>query len=167
MRLEDALPSLPPLVAVVTIFLGPQLERNTWTFRARYTLDASGGLAWLPPDDDFIEPMRLHTLWRNLAPYHSDRGFKIAREVFRRTAALARSRGATPLFVLFSWGPPRPIEAHKEAWLYRELFEEQGLQAIVVDVEKFIEGDGHPTAAEAARIGEAIAQALPKPAATP
>jgi hypothetical protein len=162
LRWHDVTRRLPPLSAVVSLFHGPELERNAWTFRPRLVVDPGGVLRWEPPSHAFFDRLRLTTLSRNLLPYHSEAGFEVARAVFAQTAREAHDLGAMPLYVLFSWGPPRPIAAHKEAWLHRELFERQGLRSVVVDVERFIEGDGHPVPAEARRIAEAIAAALPR-----
>jgi hypothetical protein len=89
--------------------------------------------------------------------------------VFVMTARAARARGARPLFVIVSPGSPRPLDAHPEAAIIRELFVDTGLPYLLVDLdatERF-DVDGHPNSTGASRIAAEIEAALRKPDPAP
>ena len=77
-------------------------------------------------------------------------------------AQLARQRGATPLFLIPSLGPPRPLAAHPEAWIIRNLFEARKLPYLLVDLDPAwtLPGDGHPDPRATRKLATAIARAL-------
>ena len=65
-----------------------------------------------------------------------------------------------PLFVVPSFGPPRPLDEHPEAFIVRALVDD--LPHVVVDIDPahLLPGDGHPDAEGARQIAAAIAGAL-------
>ena len=71
---------------------------------------------------------------------------------------------AAPLFVVPSVGPRRSFEAHREAWILRELFVEPKLPFVLVDLspDEMVPGDGHPGPAAHRRLADAIEAALPR-----
>jgi hypothetical protein len=72
------------------------------------------------------------------------------------------------VFVIPSYGPPRTLDEHPEAWIVRSLFVQQGLPFVMVDIpsEFLLNGNPHPGPGGAAKIAAAIERALaPGPAA--
>src|SRR5207253_3109495 len=88
------------------------------------------------------------------------RSLRLTRAILHATADAARVRGARPLFVVPSIGPPRPPEAHPEAFIVNALLDD--LPHLVVDIEpsNLIPRDGHPDRVGAGGIADAIATAL-------
>lgn len=166
LRLLDVLPRLQRPSVVVTIFVGPELGRMTRDDRPRLAMGAGGAVELLPPATGLLAGTRLHDLFHNRLPYLSEgsleRSLRLASVLLPSIAEAARARGARPLFVLPSVGPPRPFEQHRERDLWQRLFVEPGLPHLVVDLPpgELIPVDGHPDAAAARRIAAAIESAL-------
>lgn len=161
MRLVDALPRFVRPLAVVTTVLPVQLFRNLHDDRPHLFL-RDGALILAPASPSGF---RLRQLLVNDLPYLGDRSLQeslaLTRAILHATASAARARGAQPLFVLPSTGPPRPLEAHPEAFIVRALVDD--LRYVVVDVEpaRMLDWDpGHPNAEGARQIAAAIAEAL-------
>jgi len=169
LRLVDAMPGFERVVATVTVFIPLQLSRNLYDDRPRLILGPSGELKFATAADDFLSRLRIRTvLWSEL-PYLGDgaieRTLKLTSAILRETSTRTRARGATPLFVIPSRGPKRPLSEHPEAWIVQELFVRQGLPFILVDVpmDQLLTGNGifHPGPRGAETIAEAILAALP------
>jgi hypothetical protein len=167
LRVTDMLPRIRHPVALVTVFVPNQLGRSLRDDRPRLVLAETSGLKFLPPATGFLARTRLRALVWNRIPYASthavERSIALARAVFTATAREARARGAAPLFVALSIGPPRPLDAHPEAAIIRTLFVDTGLPYLLIDLdvpERF-SIDGHPNAAGARLIASAIEAALP------
>jgi hypothetical protein len=170
LRLMDVLPRLQRPRAVVTVFVGPELGRMLRDDRPRLMTGANGGLELVPRATGIFATTRLHDLFQNRLPYLSeaalDRSLEVAATLLRATARAALERGARPLFVLPSVGPPRSFEQHRERDLWQWLFVRQGLPYVLVDLppDELIPGDRHPNPAGARRIAASIEAAL-QPAA--
>ncbi len=165
LRLEDALGRLRRPAAVVTTFLPVMLSRNLQDYRPRLAL-REGALTLVPPADGFFAHLAMRDLLVNELPYLGERGLRdslrLTATILRETARTARAHGAEPLFAVFSIGRVRPLDAHPEASLVRELFVDQGLRYALIDLDpsELIPGDGHPDPAAHRRIASALEAAL-------
>lgn len=166
LRVTDLLPRISHPVALVTVFVPNQLGRSLRDDRPRLILGDANRLEFLPQATGFLARSQLGALIRDRLPYASTdavaRSIALARAVFVATAKEARARGAFPLFVVLSIGPPRALEAHPEAAILRALFIDPGLPYLLVDLdvpERFAV-DGHPNVAGARHIAAAIEMAL-------
>lgn len=168
LRLADALPRYERPVAVVTLFLPALLDRTLRDYRPHLALADSGELRLLPPAEGVWASLRLRKFLRNVIPYHSDRQnqamLDLVGTIFAETARQAREKGAAPLFLIPSLGPERPLRAHPEAWIIRELFEARKLPYVLVDLDPqwTFPHDHHPDPRAARKMAEAIVQALPR-----
>jgi hypothetical protein len=167
LRLADALSSdVVRPAAVVTVFVPAQLGRILRDDRPRLVLGADGALGFQPAADGLLGAWRLRDVVHNRLPYASDadlaRATATTAAVLRATAVAARARGAAPLFVVVSLGPPRPLDAHPEAQIVRALFVDQQLPFVRVDLDGpyLLPGDGHPSPRGARRIADAVVDAL-------
>ncbi len=160
LRTIDALPHFSRVVAVVTLFFEPMLERMTHATHPRFVLD--GDRLQLTPADEslgFFSRLRLVRVWRNLVPYHDDTTLDVARAIMRSTAEAARARGAYPLFVQ-PWTGDEP-SPHADQWLLDALFAEQGIPYAVASIGSgHIPGDIHPDAEATRRLADVVVAAL-------
>jgi hypothetical protein len=161
LRTVDALARFAHPVAVVTTVLPVQLFRNLHDDRPHLLL-REGALMLAPAARSRL---RLRQLFVNDLPYLSEarlqESLTLTAAILHATAAAARARGAKPLFVFPSTGPPRPLDAHPEAFVVRALVED--LPHVVVDVDQarmLPWDDGHPDAEGARQIAAAIAEKL-------
>jgi hypothetical protein len=160
LRAVDALARLAQPVAVVTTVLPVQLHRNLRDDRPHLVL-RDGALMLAPASGPHL---RLRQFLVNDLPYLGEAGLRkslrLTKAILHATAAATRARGAQPLFVVPSFGPPRPLDAHPEAFIVRALLDD--LPHIVVDIDPahLLPGDGHPDAEGARQIAAAIAEAL-------
>jgi lysophospholipase L1-like esterase len=165
LRLRDVLGRLRRPVAVVTTFVPVMLQRSRQDYRPRLVL-RGGELHFVPPADGFLARLRLRDLVVNEMPWLGDDALREATRlnaaILRETARVTREHGAEPLFVAISIGAPRTLDQHPEAALLRELFADQGLPYVLVDVaqDELLPWDGHPNAAAHARIARAVEAAL-------
>jgi len=160
LRAIDALARLAHPVAVVTTVLPVQLYRNLHDDRPHMVL-RDGELMLVPASGSHL---RLRQLLVNDLPYLGEAGLqkslRLTHAILHATAAASRARGAQPLFVFPSFGSPRPLDAHPEAFIVRALLDD--LPHIVVDIDpaQLLPGDGHPDPEAARQIAAAIAEAL-------
>jgi hypothetical protein len=158
-RVLDALPRFAHPLAVVTLFVPDQIERNVDRWRPRLGLAPDGALVPLPASGG---PRLLKLLDR--LPFHGDGALRVTAAILRATADAAREQGATPLFVVTNYGPPCLRDDAGEAWLVRELFVAQGLPFVRVelDPEDTLPGllERHPGARGARKIADAVERAL-------
>ena len=160
LRTVDALARLAHPIAVVTTVLPVQLYRNLHDDRPHLVL--RDGVLLLAPASD--SRLRLRQFLVNDLPYLGEAGLEksltLTHAILHATAAAARARGAKPLFVVPSFGSPRPLDAHPEAFILRPLLDD--LPHIVVDIDPahLLPGDGHPDPEGARQIAAAIAEAL-------
>ncbi len=162
LRAVDALARFAHPLAVVTTVLPVQLYRNLHDDRPHLVL-RDGALVLAPPSSSRL---RLRQLLVNDLPYLSEarlqESLTLTRAILHASAAAARARGAQSLFVFPSTGPPRPLDAHPEAFIVRALVDD--LPHVIVDVDParmLPWDDGHPDAEGARQIATAIAEALP------
>ena len=127
LRLIDAMPRFRRLVATVTLFVPVQLSRNLHDDRPRLVLGPTSELEFVPVATDFFSRLRIRKLLWNELPYLGDKAIEPERcaltsAILRETSIRTRARGATPLFVIPSEGPHRPLDRRREAWIIRALF---------------------------------------------
>lgn len=160
LRAVDALPRFTRPFAVVTIVLPVQLHRNIQDDRPR--LVVSGGALVVEPA--FRSPFRLRQIFVDEIPYLSEsrleRSLRLTRAILHATASTARAHRAQPLFVVPSIGPKRTADQRPEAFVVNALLDD--LPHVVVDIDRadLIPRDGHPDSAGAAKIADAITEAL-------
>jgi hypothetical protein len=165
LRLGDALERLQRPSAAVITFVPVMLSRNVQDYRARLAL-REGALVLVPPADGFFAHLRLRDLLVNEVRYLSDRALResiqLTAAILRESASAARRRGAEPLFAVVSIGNRRSLAEHPEGGLLRELFVDQGLPYVLVDVDpaELLPWDGHPDAAAHRRIARELVAAL-------
>jgi hypothetical protein len=161
LRTVDALARLQRPLAVVTTVLPVQLYRNLHDDRPHLVL-RDGALILEPPTSSHLE---LRQLFANDLPYLSEsslqKSLTLTRAILHSTAAVARAKGAQPLFVFLSSGPPRDLDAHPEAFIVRALLDDLPYILVDTDPARMLPGDfGHPDAEGARQIAVAIADAL-------
>jgi hypothetical protein len=165
LRLVDALPRYRQPVAVVTMFLPGMLGRNFQGWRPHLELGADRKPLVVPPRVPAIESKLVDLVTEKL-PFWSEgaieRSLQLTRALLADTAARARARGATPLFVVFLWAEPPPLAERADSELLHELLDAQGLSYVVVesDPRNKVPGDGHPDAQAHAQLADAIVAAL-------
>jgi hypothetical protein len=160
LRALDALARLEHPLAVVTTVLPVQLYRNLHDDRPHLVL--RGGRLELAPAS--ASNLRLRQLLVNDLPYLSDaslrKSLELTRAILHATAEAARARGAKALFVFPSFGPPRPLEVHPEAFLVRALVDDLPHVLVDIDPAHRLPVDGHPDPEGARQLAAAIAEAL-------
>jgi hypothetical protein len=165
LRLMDVLYRLEHPVAVVTVFLPVQLGRGLQDYRPRLVL-RDGQLFLEPATSGLWSRWRLRDLWVNELPYLSDAALSqtmaLHAAIFQATSRVARARGAEPLFVVPSFGPPRSLAEHPEAFIVRELFEKQSQPYLLIDIgpERIMPLDWHPDAVATREIAARVEGAL-------
>jgi hypothetical protein len=160
LRAVDALPRFAHPLAVVTLVLPVQLHRNIQDDRPRLVV-RNGALVLEPASRS---PFRLRQVFVDEIPYLSEAklqgSLKLTRAILHATADVARARGARSLFVVPSLGPPRPTDAHAEAFVVHALLDDLPHVIVDIDPSHLIPWDGHPDAAGAGQIADAIAAVL-------
>lgn len=163
LRAVAALSRLAHPLAVVTTVLPVQLYRNLHDDRPH--LVERGSALILAPARPCV--LRLREFFSNELPYLGEGSLKeslvLTRRILLETSAVSRARGARPLFVVPSFGPPRALPDHPEAFIVRALLD--GLPYVLVDLspERLLPYDGHPDPEGARQIARAIAAALDRP----
>jgi hypothetical protein len=166
LRAKDALAKLSRPIAVVTVALADQLERDVHPTRERLVLSSEGRLELAPASTSWWQTSPL----RKLLGYHSSEAVPLARAIFRATADLARSREARPLFIWTNYGRPCSTTDRGTSLLEERIF--SGLDAIHVRVDiapdQTIEKgkDAHPNEIGHQALAKAVLDAL-APKASP
>jgi hypothetical protein len=165
LRLVDALDRLQNPVVVLTVFVPVQLGRALQDYRPRLVL-REGALAFERAATGFWSRWRLRDLLVNELPYLSDaalsRTIALNAALVRATSQAARARGAEPLFLVPSFGPPTALGEHPEAFIIRELFEQQRQPYLLIDIERarIMADEWHPDATAARQVASALEDAL-------
>jgi hypothetical protein len=158
-RVVDALPRFAHPLAVVTMFVPDQIERNADRWRPRLGLAPDGTLVPVPASGG---PRVMKLLDR--LPYHGDEPLRVTAAILRATADAARARGAVPLFVVTNYGRGCLRDDGSEAWIVEELFVRPALPFVRVDLdpEDLLPGllERHPGARGARKIASAVERAL-------
>jgi hypothetical protein len=164
LRIEDALPRYLHPLAVVAFFPTLMLTRDLCDFRPRLELREDGALELVPASNGLLSRLVLREELVNYFPWMGEarlrKSLRLAAAIELDLARKVRARGAAPLFVVPTFGPRRTFDEHREAFVVREVFAAQGLPYLVADWDQRIPFDGHPDAAGAEQIAEAIASAL-------
>jgi hypothetical protein len=161
LRLMDALDRLQQPLVVLTTFLPVQLGRALQNYRPRLTL-RDDQLVFEPTASNFFFRWRLHDLWVNELRYLSDadisRTMALHSAIFQATSLAARARGAEPLFLIPSFGPPRPFSERPEASIVHELFEKQHQPYLLIDIDRarIMLDDWHPDAVATREIAHRV-----------
>jgi hypothetical protein len=129
LRARDALGKLSHPLAIVTVVLPDQLERNVDVARERLVLSQRGRLELEPASTSFWATSPL----RKLIGYHSSDAIALTRAVLQATAELAHSRGAVPIFLWTNYGRPCDLTERGTSVLEERLF--SGFDATHVRVE--------------------------------
>jgi len=152
MRLRDTLPALAHPVAVVDVFMPGLIGRSFAGQRHPLPLPSPdfAGEPFPPEAPRYLHLSALYALSKHL--YWSDaaveEGVRAVALALRETAALAKARGTPCLFLVTGRTPQ---------WMLREIFEAQGLDAVVVEVpEDELLPDGHPGPRGSLRIADAL-----------
>jgi hypothetical protein len=155
LRLVDTLPRFEHPVAVISLFMPIMVDRLERVDHPRLRFDGDT-LRLEPPD--FLESLRLTQAFREGLVLRSEGAITTTSEVFRRTALLAKARGAPAIFV----APHLAKDWPPKAWaLVDELLVRPGYT--VVSAPFGYEGipfDGHPNAASTRRLANAVLEAL-------
>jgi hypothetical protein len=165
LRLVDALDRLQHPVAALTVFLPVQLGRDLQDYRPRLVL-RGGKLTLEAAATGFWSRLRLRDLFVNELPYLSDpalsRAIALNRAIVQSTSLAARARGAESLFIVPSFGPPRSLNEHPEAFILHQLFEEEGQPYLVIDIDRsrIRVDDWHPDEAAARQIADEVERVL-------
>src|SRR5215831_18913157 len=163
LRLLDQLPRFKQPRAAVTFFMTGQVKRNVYDTRPRLQLTSDGSLEPRKPSSGIAALLRLAVFRARFVPFHSAEAIPLTQAILRETDRRVRARGAFPLFVIQTWGPPgRSLDQYAEGWLIRTFFEDQHLHYVVVDLQGDwrIPVDGHPDQRANEAIAGAIVQAL-------
>jgi hypothetical protein len=144
LRARDALAKLAHPLAVVTVALADQLERNVRVTREHLVLSPSGRLELEPASTSL---WATSPLWR-LVGYHSSEAIPLTNAILQATAELSRSRGAIPLFLWTNYGRPCAVTDRGPSTLEERLFSGLSATHVRVDIppDQTINGaeDGHP-----------------------
>ena len=109
---------------------------------------------------------QLRDLLVNELPYLSDaalsRAIALNKAIVQSTSLAARARGTESLFLVPSFGPPRPLDEHPEAFILREMFGELGQPYLLVDIDRrrIMVDDWHPDAIAARQIADEVERVL-------
>jgi hypothetical protein len=152
LRLLDTLPRFERPVAVVTVFLPLMVGRIQRVDHQRLLFE--GDEPKLVPTG-FVQGMRLTQVFRELSGFQAEWAIQTTAEVFRRTARVAKERGARPVFVTpyVQDGWPR-----RDGYLVQELLVRQGLTVVDPEFrfERISNDDSHPNPASTRRLAEAV-----------
>jgi hypothetical protein len=162
-RLADALPSFEHPIAVVSLYLPSILLRLDSDSHPQMVFH-DDTFSLVPPPHPFWKRLHLAQVATDLVTYdpHADETLALAAKIFKATADRARARGAQVIFVGPRFGEPRG-----DAYLIDELFTQQGLPFLDVDVgSDRLPNDVHPTQAGDKKIADAIVAALAKDGVT-
>ena len=160
--ITEVLPRFERPLAVVTIVLAEQVERNTLGNRAGVRIGERGLLEHTDPEPRWATNVRLRRVWNDLFHFNDDEAFDIQRAVLLETARATRARGAAPLFVVTNYEAPCMPVNGEPPWLFGALFAGTDLPHVDVTIDPTwkISDDPHPDARAHERLAAAIEEAL-------
>jgi hypothetical protein len=160
LRLAQDLPRFERPVAVVGFVVPDEVWRAEYEDRPRLRL-VDGKLVKVGPEPEWKRDLRLRRVWRDA--YHGDAELDDVRAQVRAMRDLAQSRGAQAVFVYTNAATACQDVKGKAPWLYRTLFEDQGIAAVRVDIDEKLrlsDGDAHPGPEGHRLLADAIEGAL-------
>jgi hypothetical protein len=164
LRLTDAMPRFPHLLATVTMVLPAMIDRNTAIDRPHLVLRPDGSWLTEPRADRSSWPRSLvWDLLEHAVGMHSAEALKRARDIVTATVRETRAKGAVPLVVVFDWPRCMPDATGAES-IDRPLFDGIDVAHVHVDVPKD-EWDPvttHPDARGQRRIADVVLAELAK-----
>jgi hypothetical protein len=105
LRLRKELPRFSRPVAVVTMAMPLQLERDVADYRMTLRLGPGGSLVEHDASPAWLQSSPLLFIWRGAHVYHGTEAVDVARAILSETARLVRSRNAVPLFLYADYMP--------------------------------------------------------------
>jgi hypothetical protein len=160
LRLADELPRFQKPVALVSFVLAEEVWRAEYEHHPRMRL-LDGKLARVEPEPQWKRDIRLRKLF--LDAYHDEAVVDDVRAIVRATRDLGASRGAPVVFVFTNAAEPCVDVKGKAPWLFRTLFEDQGIPGVRVDLApttRLTDGDVHPGPQAHRQLADAIEGAL-------
>jgi hypothetical protein len=153
LRLAREVPRFRHPVAIVAIFMTELFGRNLDDDRPHL----APGLHWLPAEHG----SRVMALAGLLVPYRRDttveRGIELTRDALRAIVQLARSRGATAVVVVPTFGAEDAVQNALQARIFTD---EIPRLVVQLDPDWRLRWDRHPNARAAHVIAEAVADRL-------
>ena len=162
LRLADALPRFPHLLATVTFALPAMIYRNVAPERPHLLFQPDGTWLTVPrTDHDWLGSSRVWDLAQSAIGFHSAEAARRAHDVMAATARVSRARGALPLVVVFAWTPCLG-DGTSASSIDQTLFEGLDLPHAHVDIEKDMWDPvtHHPDVRGQAMIADAIVREL-------
>jgi hypothetical protein len=161
-RMKDELTELRHPVAVVSVTVAQQIDRDVSPTRTHLELAGDGSLFPVTAQPAWWLDSPLRALAKQLMPYHSDRALAIARALVAATASEARAHGAYPLFVLTNWGRACLPDESGAPSVQRRLFGGLDVPFVRVDLDPSWEDRTtfHPDARGHRLLADAILRAL-------
>jgi hypothetical protein len=154
-RLADALPRYEHLVAVVTLFFPGLVDRVAWVDRPRLAF-AGHEPQVTPGGPSLWQDLRLTRVARELSPWRDPAAVELTATIFDETTRLAQARGARSLFLVVH---PDESWSQVDRQLVDRVLVGRG-QHVVVHGYHPLPGDGHPDAASARSLAEAVVEDL-------
>ncbi len=160
-RAKGTLPYFAKPLAIVSIIIPPQIERNTWEGKEHFELTRDGRFTRVSATPEIVRTSPVRELFRRVVRYHSDEALAVTRALMRAMRDLARARGAHAFFVYTHYGPPCLPDETGAPSLMRALFEGEDLAHVFVDVEgTWLTSAQHPGPEGHKRIAAAIVSEL-------
>jgi hypothetical protein len=161
-RTQDELRDLAQPLAVVTVIITQQVERNEEIVHPRFVLGADGSLSEIPTASPWWIGSPVRKLAHEILVLHDAEPLRVGRAVLVATDRDVRARGAYPLFVLTNWGSTCLPDAPGPPSIEGRLFDGLDLQHIRVDLDPAgVDGvTHHPDVRLHALLADAIELAL-------
>lgn len=164
LRLADALPRFPHVVATVTFALPAMIYRNVAPERPHLLFQPDGSWLSVPrADHNWLRSSRIWELAEHVTGFHSAEAARRAHDVMAATDRVSRAHGATPLVVVFGW-PTCLGNGTSPSSIDQTLFEGLDVPFTHVDIQKGMWDPvtAHPDARGQAMIADAIVRELGK-----
>jgi hypothetical protein len=135
LRSRDVLAELKHPIAVISVMVTQELQRDVSTWRKRLSLGPDGTFVPVEPQPAWWRSSPLRALAEHVVPYHGDEAVDLARALIAATSRDALDHGAYPLFVLTNWGPPCLPDPDGAPSVERRLFGGQDVRWVRVDLD--------------------------------